>query len=659
MTEVARKTEEYREFKRSTSVRAETPKPSFWGDVPPGEYKRVFGSLPKVSDADYFAGLFANGVGTHGVPLTLNQSVNTWPGAYSLTAEHVAFQRELVRELNANIPVTVDDEGYTRDGIFTDFSKLLCCAGYVSDPMSYVMTENKPFRAELGLRNSMTADEIDIFREVYRLVFAEADVVPVNVTKLSQGGMRRFSRELGWKLSYAQWLYEEENTEGFLNAVLNDDHLTLANEYETCIALYMQKRLQLDAPGKKRKVADYKYATTGGRSGVLRDADNSVRFDGVSYPDMVANRARNVQAGPWTVNCLLQSVASSTLYSLFRRYPSVFHINTPEQLKGSIDGKHVYFSDVKEFDRSILPEMVDLYHECMGEVWDERVTKLSRKLFVAPYYTRPLSRDSKRGQWVGDPRDPNCELHAGNRSGHAATSLFNKATKVAETLCVLNRLLPVKGRCETYLQGKGVFTIINNGDDGADCCPDKRLFDKFVALREDKQVGLFDVQRESGAGFSGMLATRSEPGSLVYGVVNKVHTALEKMWVPERPIGGNFRQYWTIGFVDRISNITKTDVGRAVWDIHMSVFRRTLGRTCGDFMPTLMREHAKLPLASERMTSKDLEVLDDPSKLHYKFVDSEISQAVLKEVTSKIPPEANRSFLKRYYKGKTHDVKYK
>lgn len=646
------------EFKKSTSTRAAAAPAAFWGDVPPSKYKEVYGSLPPVTNETFFRHLFANGVGTHAVPLTLSTSINTWPGLWSQTPEHAAFQRELVKELNKNIPPTVDSEGFTSNGIMSDFSKLLTCAGVVSNPMSYVTTDNKLFRAELGLRNEMLADEVAIFKEVFDIAFEEADVVPINVTKLSQGGMRRFSRDVGWKLSYAAWIYEEANCERFLDAVWNDDHLTLANEFETCIALYMQKRVQQDTPGKKRLVFDIEYARSGGARGKIFEADNSVRFGGVNYGDMVAGRARNVQAGPWTVNALLQSLASSTLYSLFRRFPSVFHVNTPEQLEAAINGMHVYFSDVKEFDRSIPAQIIELFHERMALRWDERLVKLSRKLFVSPYYSRPVDRDGERGQWVGDPRDPESELFAGNRSGHALTSLFNKLVKVAETLCVLRHLLPVSGRCRQFLEGKAVFKIINNGDDSVDCCADKALFNRFVKLRENKAVGLFDVQREVGSGFSGMLATRQSPDDTNYKVVSKVHTALEKMWVPERSIGGNFRAYWTIGFIDRITNITKTDVGRAVWDIHMSTFRRTLGGVSGDFMSTLMREHAKLPLASERYTPKDNEVLEDSSKIHYKFSPDEISPDVLKIATSKIPPSVNRSFVKRYFKGKVNDTKY-
>lgn len=649
------RTESRKEYEKGTHIGGMTVAPAFWGDVPPAKYREVYGALRPVTDKGFFNEVFSNGAGMHSVPLTLSQSVNTWPKLWSQTEEHVNFQRELTKELNRSIPTTLDDEGFTTNGVLSDFSKLLCSAGTVANPMSYVAVDNKKFREELGLRNQLTADEIAIFTELFDIAFSEADVVPVNVTKLSSGGMRRFSRDLGWKLSFAEWLYEEENLEKFLDAVERDDHLTLANEFETCIALYMQKRIQIDTPGKKRLVFDLEYARSGGNSGSIYEADNSVSFGGVRYSDMVAGRARNVQAGPWTVNCVLQSPASSLMYSLFRRFPSVFHVNTPEQLEDSLRGNNCYFSDVKEFDRSIPESLITLFHERMALRWDPRLVKLSLKLFTAPYYTRPLEKDGRKGVWVGDPRDPESRLFAGNRSGHGFTSVINKLIKVGETLCVINHVLPVKGRVLTYLKGEGLIRFINNGDDSVDMCADDALFARFVAAREDKSKGLFDVQREVGCGFSGMLATRQSANDRNYKVVNKVHSALEKMWVPERSIGGNFRAFWTIGFIDRIANIRKTEAGREAWDIHMSVFRRTLSGHCSDFMTTLMEEHARIGLNTRGYTTKDAEVVDDPDKLHYKYTADEISAKVLEAVTSRIPARVNRTFINRYFKGKIYD----
>lgn len=639
-------------FKSSTSTRDKEVTPAYWGDTPVKDFKRIFGELKPLTNESFFRDAFANGASTHSSPLTSNASVNTWPGIWSFDTVHLNFQRELAKELDANLKVTLDKDGFTSDGMLADFGKLHSVAGYVANPMSYVAVDNTEFRKGLGLKRTLDDRERAIFKEVFDIAFAEAKLMSVNVTKLSSGGMRRHSRDLGYKLAYAEWLYEPENLEGFLNAVQADDHLKLANEYETIFALYMQKRLQVDAVGKPRKTFDLAYARSGGLKGKIFDMDKSVVIDGVRWSDFSAMRPRNVQAGPWTVNCLLQVPATCVLHSLFERFPTVFHVNTPTQLEDAVRGNHVFCSDVTEYDRTITDEMIVLFHEAMAVTWDERLVKASLKLFRAPYYSKPLARDGRVGAWVGDPRNPEDVLRSGNRSGHAMTSLINKLIKVAETLCVISHQMPVLGRVSSYLSGQMPLLLINNGDDEVVHCANRTLFATFVQNRTNKEKGQFDVKPEAGSGFSGMLLTRRDENDTNYKAVAKIHTVFEKMWIPERSIGGKFRQFWTVGAIDRISNISKTDVGRQAWEIHMSVFRRTLAPVYGDFMSTLMREHSKLQIKADGLSSKDKEVLDDPSKLHYKFSNDEISSSVRSEVTSKIPKSAVHAVNQRLFRGK-------
>lgn len=640
------------DYKSSTSTRVkdEVPPPR-WGKVPPSEYRKTYGVLKSVTEETFFNDMFANGASTHATPLITRASVTLLPGVYSFDKPVLMFQRALVEKLNSEFPVDTDKDGFTASGIYTNFDRLKCPAGYLMNPMSYVSVDNESYRKdELGLTLDMNQRERAITSELLHLVFSRVVPHAVNVPKISTSGMRRFTHDVQWKLAFAEYVMDEGNFDRMLNAIETNDYVTLANDFETVYAFYLQKRGQVDTPGKERRVFDLEYARSGGEKGREFAADKSVVINGEKFEDFSAIRARVVQAGPWVINCFLQVMSTSTLYALFDDYPKVFHVNTPEQIEEVIHGKAIFCSDVKEYDRSMHIDDIRLFHDVMKEYWDERLVNASYRLFTAPYYSRPLELGGRKGVWVGDPRDPSFELHGGNRSGHAFTSLVAKVLKVADSLIVLDKQFPVLGRCKEILDGKGPIGFVNNGDDEIIWSVDPRTLAVFKKNRENRANGRYVVDPEVGQGFSGQLLTRQNEQDLYYKPIAKIHTTFEKMWVPERSIGGIHRKFWTIGFIDRVTNIMKTDVGRKAWDIHMSVYRETMSHLYGDLTAIVMREHAKIKFDLNGLNYKDREVLEDPSKLHHKYLDDEINSRVIEEVTSNIPVSVVEKFIKRYYK---------
>lgn len=641
-------------YKSSTSSREmKFEKPATWGLFPPARYKVKYGALKPCGGETFLNTVFANGAHSHGAPLLTRSSMKTFPGVYSFDDAPLMFLRELNDELNKELPVSLDDDLFSKTGIHATFDRIKCPAGFFANPMSYVPVDNALLRSdELGLRNGLNDIEKAIALEVWRLVLSEAKIKPVNVAKLSTGGMRRFTHDVQWKLAFAEWLFEKDNFERMLNCVDKEDSDTLANEFETVYAMYLQKRGQVDAADKVRMVGDLAYALSGGAKGKRFATDKKVVFeDGRRYDDFSAIRARVVQAGPWAINCFLQIIATCTMHAMFERFPKTFHINTAADIKEMVDGKHIFCSDVTEYDASMSAEEIRLAHDVLNEFWDERMVKASWRLYSAPYYAKPLDIHGGKGVWVGDPTDWSFELKAGNRSGHALTSLIGKVNKVIETLCLINRRYPVLGHCKKFLEGRGPMGVIDNGDDEIVWAYAKTDLDAFKVDRADLSIGRYVVKPEVGQGYSGLLLCRDDPSVLVYTPKAKIHTTFEKLWVPERSIGGLHRRFWTIGVIDRIANISATDVGRAAWDIHMSVYRRKMAPLYGDFMATVMREHSKIQIDMNSLTGIDKEVLDDPDKLHYKYLDTDISKDVLPEVTSKIPLSAVESIIKQYFKG--------
>lgn len=646
--------ERMKAFKLSSSVKElKLNQVSEWGKTDPSRYSEVYPVKHKLTSLDKLDGAFLNGKATHGNALLTRNPVMVLPGMFSQDEDFLLFLRNLSTDLDANFKTDLDSEGFTKTGLYATFDNLRCPAGYFQTPMSYTTVDNASYREELGLTAGYSAREKAIATEFWRIIFSEVEACPVNVAKNSTGGMRRFTKDVQWKLDFANFITQPDNFERMLNAVEEGDALTLANEFETIFATYIQKRGQVDRVGKKRMVMDLTYAITGGAAGSMQETDKKVRLHGQDWDDFSAVRARVVHAGPWTINCYLQMIASPTMQSMFHRFPSTFHVNTAAQLKAVIDGHYIYCSDVTEYDRSMSKDAIRLVHDVMEEFWDKRLVKASWKLFTSPYYAKPLGLESGEGTWVKNPLKWE-EVFAGNRSGHALTSLVAKGNKVVESLFIIDKLYPVLGRVQSFLEHKGPVKLVNNGDDEVVAIPLQDDMRRFVTVRQGKKNGHYLVEPEPGQGYSGMLIHKTDK-PLFYDPKPKLHTSLLKTFVPEKGINDPMRaDYWPIGASVRIDNLTQTDLGREIWQMTLHHYRRMLEPRHGDIRAIIAKAHADMRLVIDGRSQADREVLDDADKIHYRWLPSEVSPDVLALKTTKVPQPRVETILSRYYAGHVH-----
>lgn len=652
--EEVRSKERMKAFKLSSSVKElKLNQVSEWGKTDPSRYSEVYPVKHKLTSLDKLDGAFLNGKATHGNALLTRNPVMVLPGMFSQDEDFLLFLRNLSTDLDANFKTDLDSEGFTKTGLYATFDNLRCPAGYFQTPMSYTTVDNASYREELGLTAGYSAREKAIATEFWRIIFSEVEACPVNVAKNSTGGMRRFTKDVQWKLDFANFITQPDNFERMLNAVEEGDALTLANEFETIFATYIQKRGQVDRVGKKRMVMDLTYAITGGAAGSMQETDKKVRLHGQDWDDFSAVRARVVHAGPWTINCYLQMIASPTMQSMFHRFPSTFHVNTAAQLKAVIDGHYIYCSDVTEYDRSMSKDAIRLVHDVMEEFWDKRLVKASWKLFTSPYYAKPLGLESGEGTWVKNPLKWE-EVFAGNRSGHALTSLVAKGNKVVESLFIIDKLYPVLGRVQSFLEHKGPVKLVNNGDDEVVAIPLQDDMRRFVTIRRGKKNGHYLVEPEPGQGYSGMLIHKTDK-PLIYDPKPKLHTSLLKTFVPEKGINDPMRaDYWPIGASVRIDNLTQTDLGREIWQMTLHHYRRMLEPRHGDIRAIIAKAHADMRLVVDGRSQADREVLDDADKIHYRWLPSEVSPDVLALKTTKVPQPRVETILSRYYAGHVH-----
>lgn len=641
-------------FKLSSAVKElNVNEETEWGKTDPSKYREVYPVKSKLRNTKDLENAFLNGRATHGNALITRNSLMILPGMFSHDEDFLHFLKDLSYDLDAKFKSDLDDEGFTKTGLYAAFDNLRCPAGYFQTPMSYTTVDNGAYREELGLSSGYSPRQKAIAVEFWNLIFSEVESTSVNVAKNSTGGMRRFTKSVQWKLDFANFITQPDNFERLLNAIAEGDALTLANEFEMIFATYIQKRGQVDRVGKKRMVMDLIYALSGGSEGSMFETDKKVVLHGKEWDDFSAVRARVVHAGPWVINCFLQMIASPTMQAMFHRYPKTFHVNTADQLKAIIDGNYIYCSDVTEYDRSMSKDAIRVPHEVMENFWDKRLVKASWKLFTAPYYAKPLGLESGKGTWVKNPLEWE-EVFAGNRSGHALTSLIAKGNKVVESLFIVDKMYPVLGRVEQFLKHEGPVKLINNGDDEVVVIPLVQDMARFTSLRKDIKNGHYLVEPEPGQGYSGMLIHKTDK-HLVYDPKPKLHTSLLKTFVPEKGINDPMRaDYWPIGASVRIDNLTQTDLGREIWQLTLFHYRQRLEPRHGDIRSIITKAHAEMRIVVDGRSQADREVLDDPDKIHYRWLPSEVSPDVLALKTTKVPEARVGTILSRYYSGHVH-----
>lgn len=629
-------------------------------------YRQKHKQLVSVAGSDGLTKLFVGGGHNHAMPLVRHQAkviLATGQGIPLVTSYDPSFLRfmdDLRKECGNRYIPDVDEDGFSRNGVHATPDNFATVAGHMSDPMSWVTTDNTLYRESLGLRAGYSPEERQIAHELLDIVFEEFDLSDVNLPTVSTGGMRRFSYDAGWKADIAAMLMDPHNFDRILYLIEKCEWVKLIDEYEIVFAFYMQTRLQADRIDKIRQVMDLEYALTGGRGGRLINADKRVIIDTVHYPTKTGTRNRNVQAGPWAVNCLGQIISTGHMRSLFRRFPKTFHVNTSKEIEEYANGKYVVASDITEYDRSMSADAVHTFFDRMARQWDPRFVEMGRRLMFAPYYSRPLTLDGSEGQWVGDPRDPVLfAISAGNRSGHWATSLMAKCNKVIDFLIRCHHLgHKVIGNVRRYLEHREVLSCVNNGDDELAGSTNADALARYRATFEDnKRYGHYKGSPEVGCVLSGKMLLKTEQ-DLVYKAVSRLYNSAEKKLVPERDAGSFHRKFWPIGWLDSINSVDAEDANpnaADMWRLITDLYRiHLLPEVGADLGKVLADASEALPLQYGALNAADRATLEDPEKLHYRYFPEDLTPEVYNQLASKLPRASFRHIPANYYNGKVN-----
>lgn len=617
-------------------------------------YLKKYGRLPEMK-AGSLAHIFADGVATHQTSLLSRKPQEVLTGLWSYHPKLLEFQRSFRDEMNERLVPDLDEHLFSRSGYHKNMDSFCTVSGYGADPISAVPRDNAGYIERLGLLAKYTEEQREIAVEVWDAIFSEFEFANLKVPDKSQSGPRRRTVDHVWKRDYCLFMLQGDNFEKMLAYVVKGDWLGLANEFEMTFCMYLQKRGQVDNIGKVRKVFTLSSVQSDWDPAEI-DADKRVIIDGVEYPDFSAMRMRTIHAGPWAINWFLQIMATGHMHAMFNNYASTWHVNTEEEIKAVIDGKYIWCGDVSNYDRSMKRDAINVPHDVARQYWDERIVNCSAYLYHSAYYSRPLGSDDNRGAFVGNPMDASEEqVFCGNRSGHAWTSLIAKGNKVVETLWLFSKMgYTVKGNVKSWLRGEQPCGVVNNGDDEIMWFKNEKDLIAFRKLRTSHPELIYSVEAEAGQVYSGMVLMIDDDKPLIYTPVPRLNVTFEKIYVPERGIGGMMRPHWPVGIIQRINDQDKHPMGHIAWEIHNKHYHDKLSPIIGPLIALLDNALLANPLYYGDATAKDKMVLEDKDKIHYLFKDSEISPHILDMVTKKLEWHHFETHVLKYYSGTIH-----
>ena len=615
----------------------------------PGIFTRIYDRLPGYK-ADNPTSLFANARQTATMQVAPKKAREILTGIWSFERPVLEFQRAFTKEVDSRIKPELDEEGASLNGLHTTMASVRSVAGYPQLPVSALPRSNVHLLNDLGLQSKMTPRQRDIATAIWCEVWGHLKPTAIKIPKQSATGPARNVNDAEYKLQYALALFSQNRVNGYIKAFVSGDAQRLYDEYEAAIVMGTNVRWQVDDPGKKR---DYWAMSDCIREEApsKRPITTKVVIDGVEYADFAAMRTRLVNAGPWTVNVLLQPFATGAMNAMFERYRATWH-RDEDTLDVALDGCWTFFGDVKSYDHSFSEEKIDLTMEVGKEFISPEIMDIASALYYAAYFTRPLSPDD-RAAMIGDPRKIR-ERHvvAGNRSGHAFTSLVAKVWKVIDTACKIDRLgYDVIKQLQPLLRGELPLGMINNGDDEIVWFKSDRDARMFTRLLEEQpqQEKMFHVGPEAGKVFSGRVYQKV--GDRKYRAVERITTPFQRIICPERSIGGNFRRFWPLGIIERYNKRNSHPVLEECWRIFDWTWTQYMEPHYGTFLGNVQRAHNMLDFNVENLTWKEIMVLDDPNKMYHRFTDDEVREVVQESAFRKLQPQFFGRLFRDHYTG--------
>jgi hypothetical protein len=580
-------------------------------------------------------------------------------GVHSLDPKTLRFTEDLAKDLNIQLPTDVDEEGIGGPtAIPSDFNRIHTVAGTFMDA-GYPLADNNHIRDDYGLaRDFVTPRHKLIWEELFKCQFGT--FVPANfrIARDSSSCHPFFMKKLEVKKQI--YHYIANNMDRILNYIQQDDLIGLYKEFDFVICYHIGYRAQPDKvvyengrfSSKDRWINDFKYAQTAGADGQRFVADKTVyNTHGHLIRNHFKMRRRVVYGISGCVNYWLGALFSGFREHYLKEYAFTWKHTTAEEIKKKVERfKHFVGFDVVQYDSTFADWMFDQWCSWAREVMDERVVKLVRMAISAPYYMGSARTGVNEPHWLGNPFDPDSfSLNMGLPSGIPPNPDFGKYNMTATLLCLLDNHFKdvIEFGVHRVLRGDHpLYAILNMGDDTVLLSNDgKFVANTLTALEAGEQISpYFALEKEKSVAFLGNVFHRDYHDDLQ--LVPNVVSMINNWFAPEACTTSKKRRYWPIGWTERQKFFMHAPSYSYVKEILDKHFFNYFKVNPDLYAKVAMRdlELPKLPLTSDI----DRIILEDPTKLYYRFEEMDVSPELLDTLVGTIPSDTVYNNAKPY-----------
>lgn len=574
---------------------------------------------------------------------------------------------------------TVDSLGRTHgNGVTGDFYGLRHVSGFPMIPSTYPVADNRITRAKAGLSNEFVADwHKTVLRAFVRLMFSNLEPVPLTLRKNSSSMIPYYTSRMAEKIEYVKFALDaaprsmRAAAQGDFETAWNQ--YTLGGAYHTVYRRQNTDKITKEKDGtwkaKDRPVANLAYAVSGGRRGTYTPASKSLegaldKGKPFKYPDgFFRERNRTAMGCPLGTNALLMPIAQAVRKALYERYPYTYHHTTRESIQEDVRKMAMVIpSDVSLHDQYwpvdlVIPVICQELEE-MGfhPDWVHGVYKLKAYL---PTYVTDVGPGLKN-LLIGDPVNP-C-TRVGLHSGNAFTDLEGSLVMtwvyfLIQVEHTYRDIIPdlrddqsALRLCDAYLMGKLPIVLKDKSDDALLGWTDPSFVGRAKMLHEkmaaDEIVSPYMlVGYEHGGAFLGSVLLYPEdnnPQGIL--LIGNIRSLLPNRLAPEYGVqsrikdrSGLKRPYPGLAWSTLDQNYGSSPgysyvmeaLERSYYDLTGESYAYKQQRRLERDQIALRNALRQASLGLPDLTPIEVAVLQDPSKLEYRYSRSDVRDEVL------------------------------
>lgn len=620
--------------------------------------------------------------------LFMERGIEIFPGIWSTDPQMLQFKRLLASVLNKELKPSVNEWGMTTgNGVTADFHSLRHINGFGQNPATWPLASNLKLRQEKKLATDFVEDwHKTVFQALVRLFFRGIEPTKMKIRKGSSSMVPYFTTDMEEKKELVRYYHNVAASAGDLIAKGKFTEAYLNYDVGGAYAVVYRRQVDgfVDGKPKDRPVADLDYALTGGEEGRVFVSSKDPTTVDPSFPsDFSLERKRTAMGGPLGINSILMPVAQGMRNKIYDEFAYTLHHTTRASLQTDLrEWKFSIAADVSQHDQYwptfLIPYIAAELEDLGFEEWWVAIYKMKAHM---PFFVSGVGQDEPN-LLIGDWRNP--DINMGLHSGNAFTDIEGTLLmvfcyflmQVEHTMPQLVKRLqdPLSAEhiLHDYLRGKLPIVLKDKSDDALLGWTDPTLVPKAKALLEkmkrDEQVSPYmAISYEHGGAFLGSVLLY--PQSLQMSeltLIGNVSSLVNRQFNPEYGVQSQQRDRSKVkrGFPGLAWETLPTVYGDApaystVMDAIEFAWQRVYGTSYRRYREVMLAEDkvnlakflkmeaAKNPLNGnlDYLTQIDHEVLADPSKLEYKYIDSDITPGVMDILMQGIPVEEITPFF--------------